>query len=73
MTVSRSRLTQLCAAAAAMVTVSSCGQPAPAPPLTSAPTATTAPTTAAPVTTEPVVPTADFSRVSQLVNEAIAV
>ncbi|OBG44434.1 serine hydrolase [Mycolicibacterium fortuitum] len=73
MTVSRSRLTQLCAAAAAMVTVSSCGQPAPAPPLTSAPTATTAPTTAAPVTTEPVVPTADFSRVSQLVNDAIAV
>lgn len=56
-----------------MVTVSSCGQPAPAPPLTSAPTATTAPTTAAPVTTEPVVPTADFSRVSQLVNDAIAV
>ncbi|GAT00125.1 beta-lactamase [Mycolicibacterium fortuitum subsp. acetamidolyticum] len=43
------------------------------PPLTSAPTATTAPTTAAPVTTEPVVPTADFSRVSQLVNDAIAV
>lgn len=73
MTVSRSRLTQLCAAAAAMVTVASCGQPAPAPPLTSAPTATTAPTTAAPVTTEPVVPTADFSRVSQLVNDAIAV
>lgn len=70
---SRSRLTQLCAAAAAMVTVASCGQPAPAPPLTSAPTATTAPTTAAPVTTEPVVPTADFSRVSQLVNDAIAV
>lgn len=56
-----------------MVTVASCGQPAPAPPLTSAPTATTAPTTAAPVTTEPVVPTADFSRVSQLVNDAIAV
>ncbi|SUA03917.1 beta-lactamase [Mycolicibacterium fortuitum] len=55
-----------------MVTVASCGQPAPAPPLTSAPTATTAPTTAAPVTTEPVVPTADFSRVSQLVNDAIA-
>ncbi|NOR00298.1 beta-lactamase family protein [Mycolicibacterium fortuitum] len=73
MTVSRSRLTQLCAAAAAMVTVASCGQPAPVPPLTSAPTATTAPTTAAPVTTEPVVPTADFSRVSQLVNDAIAV
>ncbi|MCA4724069.1 serine hydrolase domain-containing protein [Mycolicibacterium fortuitum] len=70
MTVSRSRLTQLCAAAAAMVTVASCGQPAPVPPLTSAPT--TAPTTAAPVTTEPVVPTADFSRVSQLVNDAIA-
>ncbi|BDD96464.1 serine hydrolase [Mycolicibacterium fortuitum subsp. fortuitum] len=42
------------------------------PPLTSAPSATTAPTTAAPVTTEPVVPTADFSRVSQLVNDAIA-
>lgn len=56
-----------------MVTVASCGQPAPVPPLTSAPTATTAPTTAAPVTTEPVVPTADFSRVSQLVNDAIAV
>ncbi len=56
-----------------MVTVASCGQPAPAPPLTSAPTATTAPTTAAPVTTEPVVPTADFSRVSQLVNDAVAV
>lgn len=56
-----------------MVTVASCGQPAPAPPLTSAPTATTAPTTAAPVTTEPIVPTADFSRVSQLVNDAIAV
>ncbi|ALI24349.1 Beta-lactamase [Mycolicibacterium fortuitum] len=73
MTVSRSRLTQLCAAAAAMVTVASCGQPAPVPPLTSAPSATTAPTTAAPVTTEPVVPTADFSRVSQLVNDAIAV
>ncbi|AIY44662.1 serine hydrolase domain-containing protein [Mycolicibacterium fortuitum] len=72
MTVSRSRLTQLCAAAAAMVTVASCGQPAPVPPLTSAPSATTAPTTAAPVTTEPVVPTADFSRVSQLVNDAIA-
>lgn len=53
-----------------MVTVASCGQPAPVPPLTSAPT--TAPTTAAPVTTEPVVPTADFSRVSQLVNDAIA-
>lgn len=56
-----------------MVTVASCGQPAPVPPLTSAPSATTAPTTAAPVTTEPVVPTADFSRVSQLVNDAIAV
>nr|CRL58280.1 beta-lactamase [Mycolicibacterium fortuitum subsp. fortuitum DSM 46621 = ATCC 6841 = JCM 6387]CRL80749.1 beta-lactamase [Mycolicibacter nonchromogenicus] len=55
-----------------MVTVASCGQPAPVPPLTSAPSATTAPTTAAPVTTEPVVPTADFSRVSQLVNDAIA-
>ncbi|MDF3336794.1 serine hydrolase [Mycolicibacterium septicum] len=75
MTVSRSRLTRLCAAGTVLFTVAaatSCGQPAPPPAATSTPT-TTAPSPTVPIPTlAAVVPTGDFTAVSQLVNDNIA-